>query len=39
IHLETNSKETYLKITRLLKASLWDSPDMWISAIQGKSVP
>lgn len=39
IHLETNSEKTYLRITRLLKASLWDSPHVWISAIQGKSVP
>jgi len=39
VHLETNNENTYLRITRLLKASLRDSPHVWISAIQGKPVP
>ena len=37
--LNTQSKRTYLQISRYLKASLWKSAHIWIRKIQGKSVP
>src|SRR5699024_8491944 len=37
--LSTNSSRTYLQISRLLKASLWQPAYIWIRKIQGKGVP
>ncbi|MBT2724752.1 IS4 family transposase, partial [Bacillus sp. ISL-46] len=37
--LRTNSKRTYLQISRYLKASLWKSAHIWLRKIEGKSVP
>ena len=37
--LNTQSKRTYLQISRYLKAALWKSAHIWIRKIQGKSVP
>jgi IS4 transposase len=37
--LRTNSKRTYLQISRYLKASLWKSAHIRLRKIEGKSVP
>jgi len=37
--LTTNSSQTYLQISRFLKASLWKSVHIWFRKIKGKSVP
>lgn len=37
--LNTNSKYSYLKISRFLKAALWKSAHFWLRKIRGKSVP
>src|SRR5699024_5509643 len=37
--LSTTSSRTYLQISRLLKASLWQPAYIWIRKIQGKGVP
>lgn len=37
--LRTNSKRTYLQISRYLKASLWKSAHIWLRKIEGKGVP
>lgn len=37
--LNTNSKRTYLQISRYLKASLWKPAQIWLRKIEGNSVP
>lgn len=37
--LNTNSAQSYLQISRYLKAALWKSAHIWLRKIQGKSVP
>ncbi|ABS21309.1 transposase IS4 family protein [Bacillus cytotoxicus NVH 391-98] len=37
--LSSQSKRTYLQISRFLKASLWNPAHIWQRKIQGKSVP
>lgn len=37
--LRTNSKRTYLQISRYLRASLWKSAHIWLRKIEGKGVP
>jgi len=37
--LSTNSRRTYLQISRLLKASLWKPAYIWIRKIQRRDVP
>lgn len=39
VQLNTQSKRTYLQISRYLKAALWKSAHIWIRKILGKSVP
>ena len=38
-HLHTNSHQTYLDISRYLKASLWKPAYRWLQKIKGNSVP
>lgn len=37
--LNTNSSQTYLKISRLLKAAPWKAAHLWLRKITGKAVP
>src|SRR5690625_4718132 len=37
--LNTNSKRSYLQISRFLKASLWKPAYIWLRKIEGKGVP
>ena len=37
--LNTNSKRSYLQISRYLKASLWKFAHIWLRKIEGNGVP